>query len=81
MTMCSAAGLLCWRDDHYENAEDVARYLVKGESAYAGAWLDFIRPGWENWGALTEKLRPSAESRRSSSPLNVARSSMPKKSV
>jgi len=57
MTMCSATGLLHWRDDHYENAEDVARYLVKGEPAYAGAWLTFIRPGWENWGELTEKLQ------------------------
>lgn len=57
MTMCGAAGLLQWRDGRYRNADDVQRYLVKGERTYAGAWLTFTRPGWENWGNLTEKLQ------------------------
>lgn len=57
MTMCGAAGLLQWGDGRYRNADDVQRYLVKGEKTYAGAWLTFTRPGWDNWGNLTEKLR------------------------
>ena len=57
LTMCSASGLLNWTADHFENADDVARYLVKGEKSYAAAWLTFTRPDWTNWGNLTEKLR------------------------
>ncbi len=57
MTMCAASGLLHWAGDHFENAEDVQRFLVKGEKGYAGSWLTFVRPGWDNWGRLTEKLR------------------------
>jgi O-methyltransferase domain len=55
--MCSASGLLHWAEDHYENAADVSRYLVKGEKGYAAAWLTFTRPGWANWGDLTAKLQ------------------------
>jgi ubiquinone/menaquinone biosynthesis C-methylase UbiE len=57
MTMCAAAGLLEWRDGKYVNAPDVARFLVEGESRYAGAWLQFLRPDWEKWGQLTKSLR------------------------
>ncbi len=57
MTMCAANGLLEWRDDHYENAPDVARFLVEGATSYAAPWLLFTRPSWEQWGALTERLR------------------------
>ena len=57
MTMCSASGLLHWVNDHFENADDVSRYLVKGEKSYAASWLTFTRPGWANWGKLTEKLQ------------------------
>jgi len=57
MTMAAASDLIVWYDDHYENAPDVDRYLVKGEKGYAGAWLTFTRPGWKNWGKLTEKLQ------------------------
>ena len=56
MTMAASSGLISWREDHYVNADDVQRYLVKGEKGYAGAWLTFTRPGWDNWGRLTEKL-------------------------
>ncbi len=52
MTMCAAAGLLEWRDGRYANAPDVQRFLVGGESRYAGAWLQFLRPEWEKWGKL-----------------------------
>ena len=55
MTMCCACGLLEWKDGHYRNAEDVARFLVKGEPGYAAAWLAFVR-----WSAVKKagKLPP-----------------------
>ena len=59
MTMCASQGLLYWVDDHYENADDTQRFLVKGERSYAGAWLTFTRPSWSDWGKLTEKLQNS----------------------
>ena len=57
MTMCATAGLLSWADGRFKNAEDVERFLVKGERSYAGAWLTFIKPSWDDWGKLTEKLK------------------------
>ena len=57
MTMCAASGLLIWQKDHFENANDVQRFLVKGEKSYAAAWLTFTRPAWAGWGKLTEKLQ------------------------
>ncbi len=57
MTMCAASDLIHWVADHFENAEDVQRFLVKGEKSYAGAWLTFTRPGWDSWGRLTDKLQ------------------------
>jgi len=57
MTICAASGLIDWKDDHFENAADVQRFLVKGEKSYAASWLTFTRPSWENWGNLTEKLQ------------------------
>ena len=57
MAMCAAAELIHWVGDHFENAQDVARFLVKGESSYAGAWLTFVRPAWKRWGELTEALQ------------------------
>ena len=57
MTMCATATLIHWKNGHYENADDVERFLVKGEKSYAGPWLSFLRPGWKNWGNLTEKLK------------------------
>ena len=61
MTMCATAGLINWQDDHYKNADDVQRFLVKGEKSYAGPWLTFTRPGWKSWGNLTEKLKNPEE--------------------
>ena len=57
MTMCCANGLLEWDGSTYGNAADVQRFLVEGESRYAGAWLQFMRPRWERWGNLTELLQ------------------------
>lgn len=59
MTMCAAIGLLEYREGSYANAADVQRYLVQGENRYAGAWLQFMRPGWNRWGDLTALLRTS----------------------
>ena len=33
MTMCATAGLISWADDHYINADDVQRFLVKARKA------------------------------------------------
>lgn len=57
MTMCAATGLIEWQDGGYVNVPDVQRYLVQGERRYAGAWLQFMRPGWNRWGQLSELLR------------------------
>ena len=57
MTMCCASGLLEWDGTVYRNAADVQRFLVEGEARYAGAWLQFMRPGWGKWGDLTELLK------------------------
>ena len=63
MTMCATAALIHWEKDHYKNADDVQRFLVKDEKSYAGPWLSFLRPGWKNWGNLTEKLKNLNEPR------------------
>lgn len=57
MAMCAASGLIEWHQDHYENAADVQRFLVKGEKSYAADWINFTRNSWENWGNLTDKLK------------------------
>ncbi len=57
MTMCAASDLILWEEDHFVNAPDVERFLVKGEKSYAGAWLTFTRPGWKSFGELTDKLK------------------------
>ncbi|HJL60692.1 MAG TPA: methyltransferase [Pseudomonadales bacterium] len=57
MTICASSGLIHWHEDHFGNAPDVQRFLVKGDKSYAAAWLTFTRPAWENWGKLTEKLK------------------------
>jgi len=57
MTICATLGLLNWIDDHFENADDVQRFLVKGEKSYAASWLTFTRPSWNEFGILSEKLQ------------------------
>ncbi|MEM7077110.1 MAG: methyltransferase [Pseudomonadota bacterium] len=63
MTMCAAAGLLSWQDNTYVNAPDVERFLVAGEDRYAGAWLQFMRPHWAQWGDLTTALANADDAR------------------
>jgi hypothetical protein len=64
MTMCSACGLLLWREGRYRNAPDVARFLVEGEPGYAAAWLRFAHRDWSRWGALEDRLRDTSPVRR-----------------
>ncbi|MGH0032954.1 MAG: methyltransferase [Myxococcota bacterium] len=60
MTMCSACGLLRWENGRYHNADDVARFLVKGEPSYAAAWLGFAHRDWKRWGELSKYLRDTS---------------------
>ncbi len=61
-TVCRAMDLLETSDDgRYRNAPDVERFLVEGESAYAGPWLLFTKPRWEKFRNLTEYLRQPEE--------------------
>ena len=39
------------------NAPDVERFLVEGSSRYAGPWMLFTKPSWNDWGQLSEKLK------------------------
>ena len=56
-TVCRAMDLLETSDDgRYRNAPDVERFLVEGESAYAGPWMLFTKPRWEKFRNLTEYL-------------------------
>lgn len=57
VVMCAATGLLEKQNGRYVNAPDVARYLVKGTSRYAGAWMLFTKDRWDEWGRLADHLR------------------------
>jgi SAM-dependent methyltransferase len=54
---CVGLGLLERDGDKLLNAPDVERFLVEGQSAYAGEWMLFTKPDWDKWGHLTEHLR------------------------
>ncbi len=58
MTACVALELLELDDDgHIANAPDVERFLVEGSPRYAGPWMLFTKPRWNDWGELSERLR------------------------
>jgi ubiquinone/menaquinone biosynthesis C-methylase UbiE len=69
VTVLLAIGLLEYDDrlpEHDDrprltNAADVARFLVQGKSSYAGPWMLFTRPGWNDWGDLTNHLQSHDE--------------------
>ncbi len=50
--------------DVFSNAPDVERFLVRGKKSYAGPWMLFGKPGWGQWGKLTEHLRAGPEDER-----------------
>ncbi|MEZ5727411.1 MAG: methyltransferase dimerization domain-containing protein [Burkholderiaceae bacterium] len=58
VVMLTAMDLLR-RDDAgcYTNAEDAEKFLVEGSPGYAGAWMLFTKPDWNEWGRLAEHLR------------------------
>ena len=56
-TVAMAMGLLTRVDGRYVNADDVERFLVEGERSYAGPWMLFTKPMWENFGTLSDHLR------------------------
>jgi hypothetical protein len=59
VTACVALGLLVREgaEGRLRNAPDVARFLVEGEPAYAGPWMLFSKPDWNEWGRLGTHLR------------------------
>jgi O-methyltransferase/methyltransferase family protein len=57
VTACVALGLLAREGDRLRNAPDVARFLVEGEPTYAGPWMLFSKPDWDEWGRLGHHLR------------------------
>jgi len=56
VTACVALGLLVREGDRLHNAPDVARFLVEGEPTYAGPWMLFSKPDWNEWGRLAGHL-------------------------
>ncbi len=57
MTALTAMALLERDGDSFSNAADVERFLVQGTSSYAGPWMLFGKPQWNEWGELTTHLR------------------------
>lgn len=60
----TAMQLVTREGEHFHNTPDVARFLVRGEPAYAGPWMLFGKPRWDGWGELTDRLREDASQRR-----------------
>lgn len=60
----TAMELLERKGDVFTNAADVERFLVRGKKSYAGPWMLFGKPGWRQWGKLTEHLRAGPEDER-----------------
>lgn len=56
LTALVAMGLLSRDGERFVNAPDVDRFLVQGKPTYAGPWMLFSKPRWEDWGRLTEFL-------------------------
>jgi SAM-dependent methyltransferase len=57
VVLLCAAGLVVKEGGRLRNADDVARFLVKGEPGYMGPWITFTKPQWNEWGRLAEHLR------------------------
>jgi hypothetical protein len=54
---CVGLGLVERDGECLKNAPDVERFLVEGERQYAGEWMLFTKPDWDEWGRLTDHLR------------------------
>ena len=71
---CIGLGLIERDGPRLKLAPDVARFLVEGEPAYAGPWMLFTRPDWNEWGRLAEHLRrpgPPLQDNRSVAGISV----------
>ncbi len=53
---CVGLGLVERDGDHLKNAPDVDRFLVQGQPNYAGEWMLFTKPDWNEWGRLSQHL-------------------------
>ncbi|RLE26163.1 MAG: hypothetical protein DRJ50_01510, partial [Actinobacteria bacterium] len=49
-------------DAQLVNAPDTERFLVEGERDFAGPWIHFTRPSWNEWSKLTEHLKSDDQS-------------------
>lgn len=56
-TACVALGLLERHGETLRNAPDVERFLVEGAPHYAGPWILFTKPQWDEWGRLAAHLQ------------------------
>ena len=54
---CVGLGLVERDGDRLKNAPDVERFLVQGQPGYAGEWMLFTKPDWNEWGRLSEILQ------------------------
>lgn len=54
---CIGLGLIEREGDRLVNAPDVERFLVEGTRGYAGEWMLFTKPDWDEWGRLADHLR------------------------
>ncbi len=57
LTALVAMDLLTRDGEHFQNCADVDRFLVAGKPTYAGPWMLFGKPRWQEWGKLTDHLR------------------------
>ena len=57
VTACLALDLLEKTDGTIRNGPDVERFLVEGKDGYAGPWITFTKPEWNEWGRLSEHIR------------------------
>ncbi|MCZ6558766.1 MAG: methyltransferase, partial [SAR324 cluster bacterium] len=60
-TACVAMGLLERDGEGLRNAADAERFLVEDSPSYAGPWMLYTKPDWEQWGRLAEFLRRKEE--------------------
>jgi len=64
MTALTAMTMLERVGDSFTNAPDVERFLVQGTPSYAGPWMLFGKPQWNEWGELTAHLRQPKSAQR-----------------
>jgi precorrin-6B methylase 2 len=60
---CIGLGLVERDGERLRNAPDVDRFLVEDLPQYAGEWMLFTKPDWNEWGQLTEHLQNHAPPR------------------